>query len=657
MPESFFQKKTNLYLILFIIPVLLYLNTVTNEYALDDSIVITQNSYVKQGFKGIGKIFSTETFTGFFKKKKDLVQGGRYRPLSVASFAFEHALYGEKPGLSHIINALLYGLLCMVLFELLRHLILYLDPKARNVSVAFLAVLLFAIHPIHTEVVANIKGRDELLAGLFFLLSFLCLLKSFTNSSIYLSLATGVCFFLALLSKENAIALIPVAILLIVFRTKAWNIKALRLGFLFLIVGASSYLLIRYRVIGSFSGSVSQELMNNPFFEAHNGEKIPTILYTLLLYLKLLVFPYPLTYDYYPYHIALQTWTAPWVIISALLHLLLIIAGFYFFRKKSIISFAILFYFILLLPVSNLFVNIGSFMNERFIFLPSIGFALIAGNLLDDIIFRKKEEAVPRKVGIALLTLILLFFSFITVNRNTIWKNNLTLFTHDVKISSGSAKGNCAAGGILYETALKTDSQRNRKEMLKESVDYLDKAISIYPNYVDALLLSGNAHFELNRNIPKVLACYSKIFSLAPGYELAYQNLNKMLAATNDPSQRKTGYRIILQYKPNDFDANYQIGVTYGKMLNQLDSAIFFLSNAARLQDGNKLVNRDLGVAFAMNGEYLKSLPFFEKLVQLYPDDADNYINLGITYQNLGKTIEARAMYAKAEALKSRGKK
>jgi hypothetical protein len=358
MPKSYFRKTSYLHLILFLVPVILYLNTIFNDYALDDSIVITQNIYVKKGLKGIGDIFRTETFTGFFKKKKDLVQGGRYRPLSVASFAIECELWGEKPGLSHLINALLYGGLCIVLFKLLLHLIKNLNPAARNIPVAFIATLLFAVHPIHTEVVANIKGRDELFSGLFFMFSFLYLLKAHETDSVGRLFVSALFLFLALLSKENAIALIPLAILFYLMKAEKKNTHTAIIGSILLLLASSVYLLIRYKVIGGFSGGKSNELMNNPFLEARNGEKIPTILYTLLLYLKLLVIPYPLTYDYYPYHIALQSWTNPLVIASLLLNLFILFLSIYYFHKNKVISISILFYYILLLPVSNLFVNV-----------------------------------------------------------------------------------------------------------------------------------------------------------------------------------------------------------------------------------------------------------------------------------------------------------
>ncbi len=651
---TFLSQTRYLRLILLLVPVLLYLNTLRNEYALDDSIVLTQNSYVKQGLKGIKDIFRTETFTGFFKQKKDLVQGGRYRPLSLATFAVEHTIYGEKPGISHLINALLYAVFCIILFDVLSLLIKNINSKADHIPIAFISALIFAVHPIHTEVVANIKGRDELLAGLFFLLSFYFVIKSQYTKSLLHPMAAGMLLFLALLSKENTIALIPLAVLYFIMKKDSIEKKPLYLVLIFLCVATMVYLAIRMKVLGGLSIEKSQELMNNPFLEAQNGERIPTILFTFLVYLKLLLIPYPLTHDYYPYHIELQDWSSPMVILSLFIHLAILFAGFYYFRKNRIIGFAIFCYFLLLMPVSNLFFDTGSFMNERFVFLASIGITMAEAYLITVVLLEKKKSPAVRYGVISVLALVVLTYSVLTIKRNTIWKDNFTLFTHDVHISSGSAKANCTAGGVLYETALKQPSETKKLEMLKESSGYLERAITIYPGYIDALLLAGNVHFELNRNMPEVFALYSAIYKKAPGYELAFQNLEKMLSVINDPRQRIRGYNIILKYRPDDFNANYNMGSTYGKTLAILDSATYYLTRAVELQPENMIANRDLGVAWAMQGEYEKSIPFFEKAIKINPLNADNYINLGITFQRLGRHNEAMSLFKKAEQLKAK---
>ncbi|MBK8806067.1 MAG: hypothetical protein IPO21_05220 [Bacteroidales bacterium] len=159
------MKKNISQLIILISVFIIYGNTLRNEYALDDAIVITQNDFTKEGFSGIGKHLSNESFTGFFKEEKKLVSGGRYRPLSFITFSLEYEFFGENPHVSHFINIVLYILLSLLIFKIL----LLLFKEENQVwykRISFWATMLFVFHPIHTEVVANIKGRDEILTFL-----------------------------------------------------------------------------------------------------------------------------------------------------------------------------------------------------------------------------------------------------------------------------------------------------------------------------------------------------------------------------------------------------------------------------------------------------------------------------------------------------------
>ncbi len=635
--------------ILIILPFLLYANTLRNNYALDDSIVITENIYVQKGVGGLKDIFSNDTFTGFFKKKKDLVQGGRYRPLSLATFAIEKSIWGNTPSLSHLINAMLYSLLCLLLFNTIQKILLYLDKSELALPLAFLSTLIFIVHPIHTEVIANIKGRDEIMAVMFGLFSLIMFLKYIELGKVKYVLLSGGLSFLALLSKENALVFLFIAALLFLLKFKKNAYSRYIIGLLVLSISSGIYFIIRWKVLGGFSTAPVNELMNNPFLYAQDNQKMPTILYTLILYLKLLVFPQPLTYDYYPYHIQLQTWANPLVILSLTLYLSLLILLFYYFKKNKILAFAIGGFLITLLPVSNLLVNIGSFMNERFLFLPSVGFAIGGGYLIYALLKKIKSKTI---IEFAFL-IILCLFSAKTIARNRDWKDNFTLFTHDVKISKNSAKGNCTAGGALLEQAQKVRDEGKKQEYLQRSIAHLNTALEIYPNYIDALLLIGNAHYHYNKNYNSIFLAYENLFMLAPKYDLAYSNLNSMLAEEKDAEVRKKGYQLILKYRHNDFDANYQLGSTYGKMLNQFDSAHIYLSQAVQIRPESKLANRDLGVACALTGKFKESLRYFEKVLEIDPTDPANYINLGITYQNLGNSEKAAELFREAEKLKN----
>lgn len=141
--------------IVFLFPVLLYLNTLSNGFNMDDELVTNNHRLTSKGISAIPEIFRSPYYQD--------AQGYQYeyRPVSQAIFALQHSILGEKASVSHAINALLYGLLCLLLFSILQQ--LFPGYKLFNI----LVVSLFAAHPAHTEVVASIKNREEILAFLF----------------------------------------------------------------------------------------------------------------------------------------------------------------------------------------------------------------------------------------------------------------------------------------------------------------------------------------------------------------------------------------------------------------------------------------------------------------------------------------------------------
>src|SRR5689334_16953692 len=121
-PKAAFHPKL-VALLFFLLALPLYASTIPNGYAVDDTIFITDNVYTKQGIRGIPDIFSHDSFQGFFQEKKELVSGGRYRPLSVATFALEYQVAGLRPALGHAVNLALYGGVCALVYLLLLRLL------------------------------------------------------------------------------------------------------------------------------------------------------------------------------------------------------------------------------------------------------------------------------------------------------------------------------------------------------------------------------------------------------------------------------------------------------------------------------------------------------------------------------------------------------
>ncbi len=639
-------------LIIFLLAVLLYSNTIHHKYALDDSIVITENQFTKKGFRGLKDIFTNDSFTGFFKKKKELVQGGRYRPLSIATFAIEYQFFGLKPSISHFINILLYGFTGIMIWLVMKRLLEDFPENEIYRILPFGTALLFVFHPLHTEVVANIKGRDELLALLLSLFSFYFSIRYSQNKKIRYLVFTAISFFLALLSKENAVTfliLIPFALLL--FKNIKFKDAAITV---FPMLGAFIvYYFIRIGVTGGIKQIVSAELMNNPYLDATSSQKYATIIYTLGLYLKLLVFPHPLTYDYYPYHILLQHWNFKILLILAfylflILYLIFTARNISKKRSRNVVFFSVFLFLINLFLVSNIPFNMGTFMNERFLYVASLGFCIFLAWLIIILTERYRKRVLFRTL---ILIMILLPFGLKTISRNKAWKDNYTLFTTDVKTSGNSAKGNCAAGGIIYETALTQKDSLQKMKMLVMGSDYLDKALKIYPGYADAWRLLGNIKFETG-NYQDALNDYIKTLEIMPDDEAAWLNTDMTLSKYNNTDEKIDVCKKLLKIKPSRFETNYLLGNLYGKYKNNLPLAIEYLNKALTINPDSFEANKDLGVAYGLSGDFVNSVKWLDHALRINPNDADIYTNLGISYYNLNEKDKAMAYMKKGEELR-----
>ncbi|NNK74525.1 MAG: hypothetical protein HKP42_00535, partial [Maribacter sp.] len=385
-PKWLYDQRLKL-MIIFGSAFLVYANALMNGFALDDAIVITDNMFTKKGFSGVVDHFTNELFFGFFKdeSKATLVSGGRYRPLSVAMFAMEYGLFGENPFIGHLINILLYGLTGIVLFLVLSNLFRN-RGETYAILLPFVATILYITHPIHTEVVANIKGRDEILALLGSLGALYYILRGFgEKNSKQIIIATGI-FFLALLSKENAITFLAVVPIALIYFKKAKVLEAIK--YTLPLFGASViFLIIRSAIVPLSLGDAPRELMNNPFLKIEGnqyvdftlGEQLATVLYSWGYYLKLLFFPHPLSHDYYPRQIDLMTFGDWQVMLSVIVFGIIGFIALRSLKTKHLLGFCAIYFLATFSIVSNLLFPIGTGMSERFMYMASVGFSLACG--------------------------------------------------------------------------------------------------------------------------------------------------------------------------------------------------------------------------------------------------------------------------------------
>lgn len=628
--------------IFFVFAFILYGNTLFYDYTLDDAIVIKDNAFTKKGFDGIGEIFSYDSFTGFFGKQKSLVAGGRYRPLSIASFAVEYQVFGGlNPLISHLINILLYALTAWLIYNVFLMLLKSGKKNEWYFGIPFLTAILFMAHPVHTEVVANIKGRDELFALIFSLVSTALTIRYLEKGKLWLLPVSGVSFFLGLLSKENTVMFLAVIPLAVYFFTEA-GLKKIITVMTPLVLSTFLFLMMRYLVLGYLdSPELPKELLNNPFLGATPSQKFGTILYTFGLYLKLLIFPQPLTHDYYPYQIPLIGLTDWRSLITFAIYLGLLIYSLTALSKKRLPAFGILFYLVTLFIVSNILFPVGTFMNERFIYMPSLGFTLILAWFFGD----KLRSFIPRRdnyklvSGIVLVVIVLLYTGK-TISRNPAWKDDFTLFTTDVLVSGNSTKCTTAAGGKYLEKAQETADTTLKRQYFEKSVKYLEKSVTIYPANKNGLLLLGNAHAIYKQDYRGAIEQYMKIFAFDPSDALAYQNTIKILNTMNNPAEVDYMLQVchtLYAINPASGDVNYLMGKILGQYKGNLDSSEVYLLRAVSLSPENPAPYKDLGVLYGIRQQYRKALEMFTKASELDPKDEQVKQNITITNRFIGQ--------------------
>ncbi len=522
-PKTPFFKKNALVLAFFTVLVFgLYLSTVRFDYALDDIMVITGNKFTQRGVDGIGDIFRYESFRGYFGEQKNLLEGDRYRPLSIATFAAEVSLFGKgNKAAGHFINILLYVLTAFLMYRIL----LFMFPTKKDetskfspfLTVPFIATTIFIVHPLHVEVVANIKGRDEILALLGELGTLYFTFRYLNDKTLKYLIASFSAFLVAIFSKESAITFLAVVPLTAHFFTKATVGEKLKVT-LPLLIGTLFYLMMRVNAIGYLLGGKEvADLMNNPFYGMSFGDRLATIFYTLLLYLKLHILPHPLTHDYYPFQIPKMSWSDWQSLLSLALHLGLVAVILRGWKKRTVWAYAAAFYIITLSIVSNIVVSVGTFMNERFVYHASLGFCIAAAYFLR-IVLNKNKENNKNVLGLGIAALLIIGFSIKTLIRVPDWYSGATLNASAIKYSPNSARANCFyAISIWEERYMKLPPNATNEQklaLLNEMKPYFDRSLHILPKYSAALKMwagmAGEYH-KIDNNLDNLLTEFERI--------------------------------------------------------------------------------------------------------------------------------------------------
>ncbi len=566
------RTRRFLALVVFAVAGGVYLNTLGNDFVLDDRPLIEKNPLVRD-LRNLPILFLADYWA-------PSLESGLYRPVVMATYLLNRELTGPEPRGFHAVNVLLHAVVSvLVLFVMLR----VSDDPAPAVAGAFL----FATHAVHTEAVANVVGRAELLMALFTLASFLAWLRGreaggaagrrWTGASLAL-------FFIALLCKETAVTLIGVLALHdLLWRTSPEQgfVRRVRETLLRYGRGYAAFALLVALYLGlrvyALGGLVLPPLLrlDNPLVVLDPPWRVLNALQVALRYLGLLFFPLHLSYDYSFDQIPLITSFADPRAWGVLLGVGTVVgAAVWAYRASRTVFFGMGFYLITFSIVSNLIVLIGTILGERLLYLPSVGFCLALPAAIWHFVPRLALPPVRARAAFgALIALLAALHAARAVDRNPDWRHQDVLYLHDVEVVPNSAKALSNAGSILV----------NRGEH-ERALELYRKAIEIAPEFEKPYKMSGFAYTDLGRD-DEALAMYDKALRYGARDSALYNNLGYLLV---ERGQVARGVRLLekaVELAPHNAEFLDSLGWGYYK-LGRLRKAEELLERSLALQPG-----------------------------------------------------------------------
>ena len=422
--------------------VLLSANSVLNDFAFDDLLIIIENTSI-QDLATLPEALVSPYWPNEYGR--DL---GLWRPLATAFYGVQWAFWGENPAMFHVLNVVLHGVVTALVVLVLAE----LAPLA----LAFVAGLLFAAHPVHAEAVANVVGLAEVLSSALYLGACLVFLRAGERITLLAGGAITLLFVLAFLAKESAVTLPGVLFLLdgardnVGFKEALSYVRRRWAIYVSLTTAAGLILIARYAVLGSVASPLA------PLGAAllqDDVARIWTVASTWPHYFRLLFFPLDLSADYSPAVIPLAfDWTASGT-LGALLLLGTLAMALRLWGTRTLgvdrtsprlFSFGVLWLVITLSPVSNVLFLSGVLLAERTLYLPSVGFVALLAWIGVELY---KER---RRLAEGALILVLMLMSLRTVTRNATWRNNFTVFDTLIREHPESGRAQWLVGDAQY---------------------------------------------------------------------------------------------------------------------------------------------------------------------------------------------------------------
>jgi tetratricopeptide (TPR) repeat protein len=506
--------------------------------------------------------------------------------------------------------------------------------RARGLALA--AASAFALHPIHTEAVANVVGRAELLSFAFLFLSWWLYLKwdeARTGARTRWLFASVAAFALALLSKEHAAVLLTLLILTDLLRASEKGLslsrtiwKKCRTAYGWYLAALAGYLVVRALVLEVLLTS-HVHFVSNPLVGADLWTRNLTAIKILGKYLWLLLAPVHLSSDYSYNQVPLSGSLIEPAVLAALLGLLaMLVLAIWSWRRQAGVSVAVAIFVISVLPVSNVPFLIGTIMAERVLYLPSLGWCLLLAVAVTTLAARRRW----RLVTVGAFVLLLLGYGTRTVIRNRDWRGNLELFAAATRSSPNSASAQRHLGSILLQRGDLADARQA-----------LERSLEIYPEYSEAHNTLGLI-LEKQREIDAALLAYQTAIRLNPEDRLPHLNLGFLYVQKGMTSDALGEFRQVAQlgaFRVDDFNRLAKGFFLVGSVVEAQES----LEKSSYYTPDSFVLRNNLGLTYLRQGRWENAQRELEAAARLMPDSPE-------VQMNLGRVFAARGLPGQAEA-------
>lgn len=354
------------------------------------------------------------------------------------------------------------------------------------------------------------------------------------------------------------------------------------------LLATAAYFVVRSLVIQTQNVDLPNDIINNSLYGAESiAERTATTVALLGEYVRLLIVPYPLSWDYSYNHFPLLDWSSTKALGALAFHLFLAYWAIKRLKFRNVVAFCILFYALTMAITSNVFFLNGSILGERFLFMPSWAFCMLIPILLAKGLSRdpKKGMLYRKTVRLGVLSTLILLGTVMTINRNGDWKNNLSLFEAGVKAAPNSARAHASLAFEYKLEALSASDEATGRAYFQKSESAFARSLEIYPAFEYALYNVGVLYLDVGA-LDKAVASFQNLLKVYPNHEGGLNNVGVSYFRQQRYLEAISYFDRLLDVNPSHHQALTNIGASYFN-LNEMSKALPYYERALELQQGN----------------------------------------------------------------------